>query len=391
MYHQEPVDEEDTRMSSTLRTAVVGVRGIGGRHVQTVAAHPRAELVAVADLDVEAGRVAAEPHRARACETLGQLLERESELDAVILATPHHLHAPMSLAALERGLHVYVEKPIATRISDADRVVEAASRAGRVLAVGHQYRTYPGNVRLKQIVDTELGDVQRIVWQWLEARPETYYARDRWRCTWSHAGGGVLLNQASHDIDLLCWLFGAPAEVTAVVGNRGHTHEVEDTAIATVRFASGAVASLQFSTWARRLSYRQIDGDAGAVVWQDDLNANVPGAPEIFRLGRYDRPLRQLIPDSAAALSAQPTLDWEDVDCPTGDSPTLFDSFVGAALDGTIPITDGVSARTTTELICGILLAGLRRQAIAFPVDRAAFDELMDELIAGTLQVPRLQ
>ena len=153
-------------MSSTLRTAVVGVRGIGGRHVQTVAAHPRAELVAVADLDVEAGRVAAEPHRARACETLGQLLERESELDAVILATPHHLHAPMSLAALERGLHVYVEKPIATRISDADRVVEAASRAGRVLAVGHQYRTYPGNVRLKQIVDTELGDVQRIVWQW---------------------------------------------------------------------------------------------------------------------------------------------------------------------------------------------------------------------------------
>ena len=69
------------------------------------------------------------------------------------------------------------------------------------------------------------------------------------------------------------------------------------------------------------------------------------------------------------------------MDCPTGDSPTLFDSFGGAALDGTIPITDGVSARTTTELICGILLAGLRRQAIAFPVDRAAFDELMDELI----------
>jgi predicted dehydrogenase len=91
-----------------------------------------------------------------------------------------------------------------------------------------------------------------------------------WRCTWAHAGGGVLLNQASHDIDLLCWLFGAPAEVSAVVGNRGHAHEVEDTAIATVRFASGAVASLQFSTWARRLSYRQIDGDAGAVVWQDE-------------------------------------------------------------------------------------------------------------------------
>ena len=388
MYHQEPVDEEDTRMSSTLRTAVVGVRGIGGRHVQTVAAHPRAELVAVADLDVEAGRGAAEPHRARAWETLGQLLERESELDAVILATPHHLHAPMSLAALERGLHVYVEKPIATRISDADRVVEAASRAGRVLAVGHQYRTYPGNVRLKQIVDTELGDVQRIVWQWLEARPETYYARDPWRCRWAEAGGGVLLNQASHDIDLLCWLFGPASEVSATVGNRGHDHEVEDTAVATVRFASGVVASLQFSTWNRRLSYRQIDGDAGAVIWKDESNANVPDAPETFRLGRYHRPLAQLIPDPESALTAQPEPAWEDVDCAAVDSPTLFDSFVAAILDGGVPITDGASARGTTELICGILLAGLRHQVVTFPVDRGAFDELMDDLITGRLSVP---
>ena len=377
-------------MSSTLRTAVVGVGGIGGRHVKAVAAHPRADLVAVADLDLEAARVAAEPHQARACGGLEQLLEQEPDLDAVILATPHHLHAPMSLTALECGLHVYVEKPIATRISDADRVVDAASSAGRVLAVGHQYRTYPGNVRLKQLVDAELGDVQRIVWQWLEARPESYYARDRWRCTWAHAGGGVLLNQASHDIDLLCWLFGAPAEVSAVVGNRGHAHEVEDTAIATVRFASGAVASLQFSTWARRLSYRQIDGDAGAVVWQDERNANVPGAPEIFRLGRYDRPLRRLIPDPAAALTAQPKPEWEEVECASVDSPTLLDSFVTAALDGGTPITDGVSASRTTELICAILLAGLRHQTVTFPVDRAAFDELMDELTAGTLQVPRL-
>ena len=377
-------------MSSTLRTAVVGVRGIGGGHVKTVAAHPRAELVAVADLDVEAARAAAEPNGALACDSLEQLLAQAPDLDAVILATPHHLHAPMSLTALEHGLHVYVEKPIATRISDADRVVEAASKAGFVLAVGHQYRTFPGNVRLKQIVDGDLGAVQRILWQWLEARPETYYARDRWRCTWAQAGGGVLLNQASHDIDLLCWLFGAPAEVSAIVGNRGHRHEVEDTAIATVRFLSGAVASLQFSTWDRRLNYRQIDGDAGAVIWQDERNANVPNTPEIFRLGRYGRPLEELIPDPAAALTAQPDPVWEDVDCSSATSPTLFNSFVGAVLDGGTPITDGVSARRTTELICGILLAGLRQEVVTFPVDRAAFDALMDELIAGTLSVPRL-
>ncbi|HJP32791.1 MAG: Gfo/Idh/MocA family oxidoreductase [Candidatus Latescibacteria bacterium] len=376
-------------MSNTLRTAVVGVRGVGRGHVQTVAAHPRADLVAVADLDPDAASAAAEPHGARAFDGLDRMLAEAPELDAIILATPHHLHAPMSLRALEQGLHVYVEKPIATRISDADRIVAAAADAERVLAVGHQYRTFRGNLRLKQIIDGgELGQVQRVVWQWLEARPETYYARDPWRCRWAEAGGGVLLNQASHDIDLLCWLFGPASEVSATVGNRGHDHEVEDTAVATVRFASGVVASLQFSTWNRRLSYRQIDGDAGAVIWKDESNANVPDAPETFRLGRYHRPLAQLIPDPESALTAQPEPAWEDVDCAAVDSPTLFDSFVAAILDGGVPITDGASARGTTELICGILLAGLRHQVVTFPVDRGAFDELMDDLITGRLSVP---
>ena len=296
----------------------------------------------------------------------------------------------MALAALERGLHVYVEKPIATRISDADRLVATAAQAGRILVVGHQYRTYRGNLRLKQLVDSgAIGDVQRVVWQWLELRAEAYYARDRWRCTWEHAGGGVLLNQASHDIDLICWLFGPPAEVTAVVGNRGHQHEVEDTAIATVRFHSGVIASLQFSTWDRCLNYRQIAGERGSILFQDERDANVPGVPDLFRLVRYKHPLAAMV-----AGGAQPVgrldLTWEDVDCAEADSPTLFDSFATAALDGGTPITDGASARVTTELICGILLAGLRRQVVTFPVDRAAFDELMDELIAGKVQVPRL-
>ena len=373
-----------------LRTAVVGVKGVGRGHLQSIREHVRTDLVAVADLDAAAARAAVGDTSARAYADFDALLAGETDLDAVVLATPHHLHAPMALAALERGLHVYVEKPIATRISDADRLVATAAQAGRILVVGHQYRTYRGNLRLKQLVDSgAIGDVQRVVWQWLELRAEAYYTRDRWRCTWEHAGGGVLLNQASHDIDLICWLFGPPAEVTAVVGNRGHQHEVEDTAIATVRFHSGVIASLQFSTWDRCLNYRQIAGERGSILFQDERDANVPGAPDLFRLVRYEHPLAAMV-----AGGAQPVgrldLSWEDVDCADADSPTLFDSFATAALDGGTPITDGASARVTTELICGILLAGLRRQVVTFPVDRAAFDELMDELIAGKVQVPRL-
>lgn len=376
---------------SELNMAVVGVRGIGRGHLRAIQDHEHTRLAAVADVDETAARAAADGTQAGVYDDFARLLEAEADLDAVVLATPHHLHAPMSLAALERGLHVLVEKPIATRVSDADRLVETAERAGRVLAVNHQYRTFPGNARLKQLLDAgAIGPVQRIVWQWLEARPETYYDRDPWRTTWAHAGGGVLLNQASHDIDLIQWLFGPPAEVSAVVGNRGHRHEVEDTAVATVRFASGAIASLQFSTWDRSLNLRQIDGDEGAILWQDERDANVPKGPQIFRHGRYDRALADLIPDPDAPLTGCPEPAWEDVDCATAGSPSLFDSFVGAIRDGGAPVTDGASARCTTELICAILLAGLRHEVVPFPVDRGAFDALLEDLTTGKVQVPRL-
>ena len=140
---------------------------------------------------------------------------------------------------------------------------------------------------IKRLIDAgELGDIYRVLWQWLEARAEAYYERDIWRCTWEHAGGGVLMNQTSHDIDLLCWMMGEPVEVSAMISNWGHRAEIEDTAIANVRFASGAVCNLQLSICDRRLNYRQISGNKGTVIYQDEKNANSQ-VPDTFRLGRY--------------------------------------------------------------------------------------------------------
>ncbi|MBI2202005.1 MAG: Gfo/Idh/MocA family oxidoreductase, partial [Armatimonadetes bacterium] len=267
-----------------LKTAVIGIRGMGREHAENLARHPRAALKAVADLHTEAAGQLAQQQDARPYADYRAMLEGES-LDAVIIATPHHLHAPMSLAALEAGLHVLVEKPIAIRISEAERMVELARRKNRVLAVGHNYRTFPGNLKLKQLIDTgQLGPLYRVLWQWLENRPEAYYRRDLWRCTWRHAGGGVLMNQASHDLDLICWLLGDPVEVSAMVGNFAHQHEVEDTALANIRFASGAYASVQLSTCGPCLNYRQLCGEQGIVFFQDERNANVH-VPQVFRLG----------------------------------------------------------------------------------------------------------
>ena len=357
---------------TTLRTAVVGLKGMGRCHLEDLSAHPRAQLTAVCDLDADSANAAAQTHAAKAYTD--------------VFATPHHLHAPMALDALSAGVHTFVEKPIANRVSEADQMLALAESQDLVLAVGHNYRTFPANIKLKQLLP-QLGPNHRILWQWLENRPESYYQRDIWRSTWRHAGGGVLMNQTSHDLDLICWLFGPPAEVSAMILNRGHQHEVEDTAIANIRFASGALANVQLSTVSHRLNYRQIAGSNGTILLEDTINANVQ-VPETFRLGLYDRPVPQIIADASGG-TGQPQPDWQDIDCSDAQSPGLLDSFVAACLDGSAPITDGQSARTTLELINAIILSGVRKKVVACPVDRGEYDELMDELISGNVKIHR--
>ena len=366
-----------------LRTALVGLKGMGRQHLKGLSTSPRAELTAVADIDRESVQAVATEYHIQAHTDYRELLAKES-LDAIVFATPHHLHAPMALDALAAGLHTFVEKPIAIRVSEADQMVELASSKNRVLAVGHNYRTFPANIKLKELLP-QLGPLYRILWQWLENRPESYYGRDIWRSTWRHAGGGVLMNQTSHDLDLLCWLCGRPAEVSGMICNRGHQHEVEDTAIANIRFESGALANVQLSTVSHRLNYRQIAGENGAILLEDTVNANVR-VPETFRLGLYDRPVSHIITTGTGA-TGQPQPAWRDIDCSAITSPTLLDSFIDASLDSGQPITDGESARTTLELINAIILSGVRKKVVGFPVDRDEYDALMDELISGEVKI----
>ena len=367
----------------TLRTAVVGLKGMGRQHIKGLSENPRATLTAVADLDRESAAAVAQEHAATAYADYRELLAKES-LDAIIFATPHLLHAPMALDALESGLHTLVEKPIAIRVSEADRMIDRAKAKDLILAVGHNYRTFPANLKLKELLP-QLGPIYRILWQWLENRPESYYDRDIWRSTWRHAGGGVLMNQTSHDLDLICWLFGRPAEVSAMLLNRGHKHEVEDTATANIRFESGALANVQLSTVSHRLNYRQIAGENGAILLEDTVNANVQ-LPETFRLGLYDRPVSDIVADASGA-TGQPQPAWTDIDCTDAESPSLLDSFIETSLDGGIPISDGESARITLELINAIILSGVRKKVVQFPIDRDEYDELMDELASGKTKV----
>lgn len=370
----------------TIRFGVVGIKGRGGKLAQEVEAIEEASLAAVADLDEDAAEAVASDSGASVYTDYEKMIS-EAELDAAIVATPHQFHASMGVACLEAGLHTFLEKPIANTVSEADRLVDAASSRSLVLGIGHNYRTFPGNIAMKELVE-EIAPVHRVFWQWLDTRQESYYDRDVWRCTWEGAGGGVLMNQTSHDLDLLCWMIGQPVEVSAMIGNWGHRAEIEDTAIANIRFASGAAANVQFGMCDRSLNYRQVAGDGGAVELRHERNSNVT-VPDQLRIATYGTPMRAFIEGSDGDTST-PNVSWRDVAVQgkAGFGPIIPD-FVSAIREGRDPVTSGASARVTLELINGIILSSFEKRAVTLPVDRAAYDDLFDALKSGSTVVER--
>jgi predicted dehydrogenase len=225
----------------TVRIGLIGLGNIGAFH----AGYLRAGEIVGGELTAVCDGV---PSRLAEWSHL-PTFERSEELirsglvDAVLVATPSFTHAPIAIDALEHGLHVLVEKPLALQVADGQRMVAAARQADRLLAVMHNQRTLPAHRKVKQLIDAgELGAIQRLLWvitDWF--RPEAYYASGGWRATWKGEGGGVLMNQAPHQLDLLQWLLGLPSSVRAFCGlGKYHAIEVEDEVTAYLAYPNGA-------------------------------------------------------------------------------------------------------------------------------------------------------
>jgi predicted dehydrogenase len=205
-------------------------------------------LVAVHDADGEKGEVFAAEHGTTHTGSLDELLGHGG-VQIVCVSVPSGQHAEVSLAAAQAGKHVVVEKPIDINLASARRLIDGAARAGVSLNVISQQRYNPGVLQAKALLDEgRLGEplfVQaRVPWY----RAQAYYDSADWRGTWALDGGGALMNQGIHYADLLCWLFGPPEVLAAHCANMVHDIEVEDLAVATLRFPSGAVGTLMAST-----------------------------------------------------------------------------------------------------------------------------------------------
>lgn len=227
-----------------LRFGLIGCGRVSGHHLRAVRSlGERARLLAVCDPDAEAARAAAEATGATAFADASAMLA-EADLDVVAIATPSGLHAAQAMAAARAGCHVICEKPLATRWADATAMVAACRRAGVRLFPVLQLRYSPSVVAARRAVaDGRLGQVALVDVDVVWTRPQAYYDSAGWRGT-RQMDGGVLLNQASHYVDLMVWLGGPVEAVGAMVATCGRDIEVEDTATMQLRYAAGGVGSL---------------------------------------------------------------------------------------------------------------------------------------------------
>lgn len=397
-----------------VRYGVIGVKGKGKLHARLASQNKKVELTSLVDIDGEALGQMANNMGVRGFTDYREMLGA-GVVDAVSIATPHYLNGIIGLDCLQAGVHVFIEKPFAIRVSEADAMLEAARAKNLKICVGFQYRTFRSSRAIKDLISSgAVGKIDRVLWTWGEFRPESYYARDAWRQTYRHAGGGVLMNQASHDLDLICWLVDRPVQVSALVGNQLHKAEIEDMACANVLFANGALGSFQFTiNQPRGHSVRQISGDKGVIVLPDVKSLTHDREDQIL-LGTYEDVLSRQV-TQISSHHDQPKVAWKEIQ--PGEKPfwkklmdpkkvlqkiglikkakvvdgtlVLMDSFVDAILEGGEPLINGESARRSLELINAILLSAARKKAVDLPIDPKEYDRLFDELSEQTTSIPR--
>lgn len=225
-----------------LRIGIIGCGRISVMHFEAALALEEAELVACADIKPERADEAAKTYGAKAYYSYEEMIEKE-ELDAVELCLPHYIHSKVAIYAMEHGLDVITEKPMDVDLESAERAVAVAKATGRKFGVISQCRyNSPAQLVKHALISGRLGKVisARSTLTW--ARPDDYYSRSDWKGTWDKEGGGVVIDQAIHSIDLVRWMIDDEIEsVSCHMANRGHeVMVVEDTAEGFVKFKGGA-------------------------------------------------------------------------------------------------------------------------------------------------------
>lgn len=355
-----------------LRYAIVGAGVMGRVHAQALASlHDEVELVGVADTNRELAERCASEVGAPSFDDYRALLDAVSP-DVVVVATPHLSHAVVSIDCLEHGAHVIVEKPMAIDVAEADAMLLAARAAARHLVVDLQYRFVPAVEAAKELIDAgRIGRVIRATCVESTMRSAAYYRSAPWRGTWAGEGGGVLVNQAPHPLDLLCYLGGPAGRVVAWAETISHAIECEDTVAAQVMFEAGGVAQLAFSTAEPTPLRIELIGDRAKLELTLSSLTVTEWSPSLSR--HIDDDLTMYEPPEARSVAVELR--------PYGGEGAahldLHRDVVEALRKGRVPRADARSVLPSIELANAIVLSSERGGAcVELPLERGAFTEL---------------
>jgi predicted dehydrogenase len=357
-----------------LRHVVIGVgAGIFKSHLPALTTLPSIDLVAVSDINAVEGKRRAEELQCAFYEDYGQMLA-ETRPDVAVILTPPFLHSRVAIDCLQAGSHVLTEKPMAIQVAEADAMIEAAQHNKRLLAVMFQHRFRPEIIAARKLLrEGTIGTVQRVELSAVWTRPSNYYEMASWRATWAGEGGGVLTNQASHNLDVLCHLVGSPARVFAWTRRLLHKQiETEDTVQAILEWSHGALGALHIST---------AEAD-------DDERLKIVGTRGILEISHGILKAQVLDVDIAEYAIhsdnpyAKPERHPYEVTLEAGqaDFIAVYRSLHDAILHGSQLSCDGVDARMELELANAIIYSSYKHQEVELPLDRQAYADLLRNL-----------
>jgi len=366
---------------SKINIAVIGAGIMGSSHARDIDALENCELAAICDIQPERAdhfaRLYGVPAFYDHVEMLSQI-----DLDAILIATPHYDHPTIAIEAFQRGLHVLTEKPIAVHVRAAQEMIAAYHKAltkyqDLVFAVMFQQRTYGFWQKIKSLIDEgELGKLIRTTWiitNWF--RTQSYYDKGGWRATWEGEGGGVLLNQCPHNLDLYQWFVGMPRRITGFAAlGKYHQIEVEDEVSAYFEYENGMIGHLITSTAESPGTNRlEIAGEKGKLTFEENMLTFYRNRESAFDFIKTSQ------------TSFEPVENWKiEVPYRHHGQPGhkfIIENFANAILNGERLIAPAVEGINSLMLGNAIMLSSFQGQPVELPMDAAAYATKLQELI----------
>lgn len=360
-------------MSTTIRTAIIGCGKVSRWHVAALKRTKNAVCVAAYSRSLAKATAFANEHGLQAFDDVTTMIKK-ANVQVVVICTPHPYHLNAVLQAAAAGAHCMVEKPLASSLEDCDAMIDACKKGGVQLGMISQRRFLQPVQRVKQAIDAGkigtpvLGTVNVLGW-----RDKAYYDSDPWRGSWDTEGGGVMVNQASHQLDLLLWMMGDIEEVYGVWRNFNHPYvEVEDTAVAIIKFKNGGLGNVIVSNSMKPGIYGKVQvhgSNAASVgVQVDGGSMPLPGKPaapfvpvnDLWTVAGEEHLLQQWIDADNDLYSKESSVEY----------PFLLQhqDFIDAVIQQRPPLVDGAAGRKTVELFTAIYRSNRDNKPIRFPL-----------------------